>query len=156
MLGRIIYVSVLETRIHLVILKHPFKSEKNIPPLWTMYHLTHIFVQSITIAMSILVCWNKEDYYIWRNGNVNPFENITHKINYVSSSSKNTSTLTDNPLLIPSKYHILQYLSIKTSDLKINSLRVMKLQNIMKEIFNVLEDNEISMNVDSWGGRGRK
>ena len=32
----------------------------------------------------------------------------------------------------------------------------MKLQNIMKEIFNVLEDNEISMNVDSWGGRGRK
>ena len=39
------------------------------------------------------------------------------------------------------------------SDLETNPLRVIKLKKIMKEVTRVLEDNEISMNIESWGGR---
>ena len=36
-----------------------------------------------------------------------------------------------------------------------NLLRVIKLQNIMKEVDNILEDNENSMEIYSWGGPKR-
>ena len=78
---------------------------------------------------------------------------ISHKVNYVSSSSKNTFTAIDDSLLVPSQSHILQSLSIKTSNLNVNLLRAIKLQNKIKEIVDVLEDNEIYMDVDKWGGR---
>ena len=42
------------------------------------------------------------------------------------------------------------------SDLETNPLRVIKLKKIMKEVTRVLEDNQISMNIESWGGRGKK
>ena len=45
-------------------------------------------------------------------------------------------------------------LSIETSDLESNPLRVTKLKNILKEVTCVLEDNGIEMNIDSCGGRG--
>ena len=42
------------------------------------------------------------------------------------------------------------------SDLETNPLRVIKLKKIMKEVTRVLEDNQISMNIESWGGRKKK
>ena len=77
-----------------------------------MCHLTRIFLKSIIIDISESICWNKEDYYIGRNSNVNPLENTPHKITSVSSSLKRTSTLIDNPLLVPSQYPILQFCKI--------------------------------------------
>ena len=67
-----------------------------------------------------------------------------------------TSIIIDNPPLLSSKYPLLDSLSIDTSDLETNPLRVIKLKKIMKEVTRVLEDNQISMNIESWGGRGKK
>ena len=33
---------------------------------------------------------------------------------------------------------------------------MIKLKSIMKEKTNVLEDNDIEMDIDRWGGRGKK
>ena len=61
----------------------------------------------------------------------------------------------DNSHLLSSKYPVLDSLSIETFDLETNPLRVIKLQNIMKEVTRILKDNEISMDIESWGGRGK-
>ena len=47
----------------------------------------------------------------------------------------------------------MESLSIETSDLKNNPVRVIKLKNIMKELTCVLEVNEIEMNIECWGSR---
>ena len=52
-----------------------------------------------------------------------------------------TTTIIDNPPLLSSKFPLLDSLSIETSDLETNSLRVIKLKNTMKEVNRVSEDN---------------
>ena len=69
------------------------------------------------------------------------------------NSSSDTTTIIDNPPLPSSKNPLLDSLSIEISDLETNSLRVIKLKSKMKEVIRILKDNEISMNVESWGGR---
>ena len=58
-----------------------------------------------------------------------------------------TTTIIENSPVLLSKYSLLESLSIDTSDLKNNSLHVIKLTNIMKEFPFVLEANEIEMNI---------
>ena len=70
--------------------------------------------------------------------------------------SKSTTTIIDNSPLSSSSYPVLDALSIETSDLESNPLRVVKLQNILKVVTFVLEDNGIELNIDRWGGRGKK
>ena len=62
----------------------------------------------------------------------------------------------DNPPLPSSKYPLFDSSSIETSDLETNPLRVIKLKNTMKAVILVLEDNDISMNFESRGGRKKK
>ena len=57
--------------------------------------------------------------------------------------SISTTIIIENSTVLSSKYHFLESLSIETSDLKNNPLRVIKLKNIMKELTSVLEYNEI-------------
>ena len=70
--------------------------------------------------------------------------------------SKSTTTIIDNPPLPSSGYPVLDSLSIETSDLESDPLRVIKLSNILKEFTSVLDDNGIELNIDSRGGRGKK
>ena len=67
-----------------------------------------------------------------------------------------TTTIIDNPPVLSSKYYLLESLYIETSDLKTNYFRLIKLKSIMKEVTCVLEDNEIEISIDSWGGCGTK
>ena len=84
---------------------------------------------------------------------MSPLKSFSHKVNYVSSSSKNTSTFIDYPLLVSSQCSTVQFLSIETLNSKVNHLRLIKLQNTMKDMTHVLDDNKIGTDVD---GRGRK
>ena len=67
-----------------------------------------------------------------------------------------TTTIIDSPPLPSSSYPVLNSLSIETSDLENNPLRVKKLKNILKEVTSVLEGNGIELNINSWGGRGKR
>ena len=51
---------------------------------------------------------------------------------------------------------MLQSLSIESSNFEDTLLYVIKLNNPMKEVNIVLEDNNIEMNIDCLGGCGRK
>ena len=75
-----------------------------------------------------------------------------NKITYVS---RYTASLIHNTSVILSKYHMLQFLSIETSDFENNHLHVIKLKNLMKEVNIVLENNDNEMDIDYWDGRGK-
>ena len=76
--------------------------------------------------------------------------------NNVKNVPTSTTIMIDNSPVLSSKYPLLESLSIETSDLKKIPLRVIKLNNIMKELTCTLEDNEIEMNIVCWGRRGEK
>ena len=66
------------------------------------------------------------------------------------------TTIIDNPPILSSKYPLLESLSIETSDFKTCPLPIIRLKNITREVTCVLEDNEIEISIDSWGGRRTK
>jgi len=74
------------------------------------------------------------------------------------SISSPSTTISWMPFIKVPSFHgcIAQSLSIETSDLETNPLRVIKLKAIMKEVTCVLKDNRISMNIEFWGGRENK
>ena len=88
--------------------------------------------------------------------NSNRLKRCAVQVNKVIDVSISAISLIDNSPDCSSKYPLLEYLSIETSDLKYNTLHVIKLKSIMKENNNVLEDNDIEMDIDRWGGRGKK
>ena len=69
--------------------------------------------------------------------------------------SSSTSTLHDNPSNLQSLYPILDELKINTSDLDDKPLDVIYLKNLLSEVSCVLTDNNISMNLEKWGGHGK-
>ena len=81
--------------------------------------------------VSIIIIWEKSDV---------PNSNLKNASNF-------TTTTINNPPLLSSKYPLLDSLSIDTSDLETNPLRVIKLKGIMKELSRFLEDNQILMNI---------
>ena len=70
--------------------------------------------------------------------------------------SSSTSTLHDNPSNLQSLYPILDELKINTSDLDDKPLDVIYLKNLLSEVSCVLTDNNITLNLEKWGGRGNK
>ena len=73
-----------------------------------------------------------------------------------SSQSTSTSTLHNNPPILQSLYPILKSFNINTSNLKNKQLDVIYLKYLLSEVSSVLTDNNISMNLEKWGGRGKK
>ena len=59
-------------------------------------------------------------------------------------NSKSTTTIIDNSPLPSPSYPVLDSLSIETSDVESNPIRVIKLKNILKEATCVLEDIELN------------
>ena len=83
------------------------------------------------------------------------------KRNEVKSNIENilpisTTTIIDNSPVLTSKYPILGSLSVVTSNLKKYSMHLIKINNMMKELTCILEDNEIEMNIECWGDRGNR
>ena len=60
-------------------------------------------------------------------------------------------SLINNTPILSSKYHLLESLSIDTSDLKNNPLHAIKLKNIMKEVTSFKK--LMILKWDCWGGR---
>ena len=76
--------------------------------------------------------------------------------NTPSNSSKSTSTSYDNPPILQSMYPILDKLNINTSKLDDKPLDIIFLKNLLSEVSCVLIDNNININLEKWGGRGKK
>ena len=120
-----------------------------LPPVINNYHISRMFLQSITINISYSTCWNE---YI----NGNRLKRSEVKVNKVADVSIFTSTLIDKLPVLSSKYTLWESLSIETSNLKNISLHVIKLKNIIKELTSVLEDKDIAMDIVCWDGHGLK
>ena len=62
----------------------------------------------------------------------------------------------DNPPILQSVYHILDSLNINTGNLKDEPFDVILLKNLLSEVVCVLIDNNINMNLEMCGCRGKK
>ena len=76
--------------------------------------------------------------------------------NSSSNCSKSSSTLHDNQPILQSIYSILDSLKINTSNLNDKYFDAIVLNNLLSKVSCVLIDNKINMNVEKWGGRGKK
>ena len=119
------------------------------PPLVNTCNIRRIFLAAIMADISDSISWN--DLILNKN-----LEKSNGQICKSIIDSNSTTTIIDNPPLPSSSYPVLDALSIEMSDLESNPLRVIKLKNILKEVTSVLEYNGIELNIDSWGGRGKK
>ena len=116
-----------------------------LPPVINNYHISRMFLQSITINISYSTCWNE---YI----NGNRLKRSEVKVNKVADVSIFTSTLIDKLPVLSSKYTLWESLSIETTNLKNIPLHVIKLKNIIKELTSVLEDKDIAIDIVCWDG----
>ena len=79
-----------------------------------------------------------------------------------SNYSKAISTFTftsishDNPPILQSLYPILNSLNINTSKFNDKPLDIIFFNNLLSEVSCVLRDNNININLEKWGGRGKK
>ena len=76
--------------------------------------------------------------------------------NFSKSTSISTSTSRDNPPIIQTLYPILDSLDVNTSNLEDKHLDNIFLNNLLSEVRCVLIDNNMNMNLEKWGGRGKK
>ena len=116
-----------------------------LPPVINNYHISRMFLQSITINISYSTCWNE---YI----NGNRLRRSEVNVNKVADVSIFTTTLIDNLPVLSSKYTLWESLSIETTNLKNIPLHVIKLKNIIKELTSVLEDKDIAIDIVCWDG----
>ena len=113
------------------------------PPLINTCNISRIFLSAIKDDIFDSISWN--DCLLNKN-----LEKSDVQICKPIIESKSTTTIIDNPPLPSSSYLVLDSLSIETTDLESNPFRVINLKNILKEV------NGIELNIDSWGGRGKK
>ena len=106
------------------------------PSLVNTCNISRIFLAAIMDDISDSISWN--DCILNKN-----LEKSDVQICKSIIDSNSTTTIIDNPPLPSSKYPLLDSLSIETSDLESNHIRVIKLKEIMKEVTRVLEINEI-------------
>ena len=78
------------------------------------------------------------------------------KTNIENTVPISTTTIIDNSPVLISKYPILGSSFVVTSNLKNYPMHLIKIKNMMKELTCILEDNEIEMNIECWGGRGNR
>ena len=76
--------------------------------------------------------------------------------NSSSNCSKSSSTSHGNPLILQSIHPILDSLNIYTSNLNDKSFDAIFLKRVLSEVNCVLIDNNININLEKWGGRGKK
>ena len=117
-----------------------------LPPTIKICQLSHYLLNSIsTEILDTIHCSENErvsDTVICENS--------------PSNCSKSSSTSHDNPPILQSLYPILDKLNIDTSKLDDKPLDVIYLNNLLSEVSYVLTDNNISMNLEKWGGHGKK
>ena len=124
----------------------PQYNHQVLPPLIQMHQLSHLFLNSISIDILETINW-----YINERVSVP----VICK-NAPSNYSKSTSTLHDNPPLLQTLYPILDSLDINTSNLVDDHLNDLFLKNLLSEVSCVPTDNNININLEKWGGRGKK
>ena len=132
----------------------PIKQYNNqvLPPLINMRLLSNNFLNSI--STDVIESINRSE-----NERVSiPVSCKYIPSNFSTSTSISTSTFTlhDNPPILQSLYPILDKLHINTSKLDDKHLDVICVKNLLSEVSCVLTDNNISMNLEKWGGRGKK
>ena len=114
-----------------------------------------MFLNSISTDLIETINWSKnERVYIPAIYKSTP-SIISKSISTSISSSTSTSTSHNNPPILQSLYSILKSININTSDLENKHLDVIYLKNLLSEVSCVLTDNNISMNLEKWGGRGK-
>ena len=114
-----------------------------------MRQLSRVFLNSISIDVLETINWSVNESVCVPVILKNAFSNS-------SNSSKSTSTSYDNPPILQSMYPILDNLKINTSKLDDKPLDIIFLKNLLSEVSCVLINNNINMNLEKWGGRGKK
>ena len=117
-----------------------------LPSLIKMCQLNHNFINSVSIEVLETIHWSENELV----------SDPTICNNSPSDCSKSSSTSHGNPPILQSIYPILDKLNINTSNLDDKPLDIIFLKNLLSEISCVLIDNNISMNLEKWGGRGKK
>ena len=117
-----------------------------LPPIIKMRQLSHYFLNWISTDILEKIYWSDD-------------ESVSDPVIYNNSSStcsKSSSTSHDNPTILQSIYPILDSLNINTSNLNYKPFDVNFLKNLLSEVTCVLKDNNININLEKWGGRGKK
>ena len=127
-----------------------------LPPFIKMRQLTHLFLNSISTDILDTINWSENERVPVPTICKNTSSNCSKSTSTSTFTSTSTSTSHDNPPILPSLYPILDKLNINTSKLDDKPLDVISLKNLLSEVSCVLTDNNISMNLEKWGGRGKK
>ena len=123
-----------------------------LPPLINMRLLSNDFFNSISTDVLESINWSE-------NERVSIPASCKHiPSNFSKSTSTSTSTFTshDNPPILPSLYPIFDKLYTNNSKLDDKHLDVISLKNLLSEVSCVLTDNNTSLNLEKWSGRGNK
>ena len=121
-----------------------------LPPLINMRVLGNDYLNSISTDVIGSINWSENEPIY--------FPAICKYIpsNFSKSTSTSTYILHYFPPILQSLYSILKSININTSDLENKHLDVIYLKNLLSEVSCVLTDNNISMNLEKWGGCGKK
>ena len=125
-----------------------------LPPLKNMRILSKVFLNSITKDVIETITWSKTERVSIPVIYKSTPSIISKSIS--TSTSSSTSTSHDNPPILKSLYPILNSLNVDTSDLENKYLDVIYLKNSLSEVSCVSIDNNVSLNLEKWGGRGNK
>ena len=117
-----------------------------LPPLIKMCQLRHHFINSISTDILETIYWSEDESVS------DPI--ICQKLS--SNCSKSSSTSPDNPPILQSINPILNSLNINNFNLKHKPFDVIILKILLSEVSCVLTENNIYMNVEKWGGCGKK
>ena len=110
-----------------------------------MCQLNHNFINSVSIEVLETIHWSENELV----------SDPTICNNSPSDCSKSSSTSHGNPPILQSIYPILDKFNINTSNLDDTHLDVIFLKNLLSEVNYVLIDNNMNINLEKWGGRGR-
>ena len=136
----------------------PIKQYNNqgLPPLINMRLLSNNFLNSLSTDVIESINWSENKRVFIPASCKHIPSNLSKSTSTSTSTSSSTSISHDNPPILPSLYPILDQLNINTSVLDYKYLDVIYLNIFLSEVSCVLIDNNISLNLEKWGGRGNK
>ena len=94
-----------------------------------MRQLTHLFLNSISTDILDTINWSENERVPVPTICKNTSSNCSKSTSTSTFTSTSTSTSHDNPPILPSLYPILDKLKINTSNLDVNDLDVIYLNN---------------------------
>ena len=123
-----------------------------------MRQLTHLFLNSMSTDILDIISWSENERVSVPNICKNTSSNCSKSTPTSTSTSSSifTSTSHKNPPILPSLYPIIEKLNINTSTLDDKPLDEIYLKTFLSEVSYVLTENNISMNLEKWGDRGKK